>query len=180
MNHAVCLAAFTFCLVACNKGPEVDLHNASANQVAQAVKQSGVTSSATIEPGLWQSKVTLSGMKMPDVPPQYAARVKQAMANERTSKHCVTAEDLQKPRGEMFGQDKTCRFDHFTMGGGKIDAQMVCKVENLTHTTTMSGSYTPTTYSMDASSTGIGPQAGQTMKMHIDAQRVGECTGKED
>jgi hypothetical protein len=25
-----------------------------------------------------------------------------------------------------------------------------------------------------------GPQSGMTMKMHVDAQRVGECTGKDD
>jgi hypothetical protein len=66
------------------------------------------------------------------------------------------------------------------MGGGKIDIQMVCKQENLTQTTNMSGSYTPTTYSLDMSSAGTGPEQGMTMKMHVDAQRIGECTGKED
>jgi hypothetical protein len=66
------------------------------------------------------------------------------------------------------------------MGGGKIDIAMVCKQENMTNTTTMSGTYTPTTYSMDMNMNGSGPQQGMTMKMHVDAQRVGECTGKED
>jgi hypothetical protein len=50
----------------------------------------------------------------------------------------------------------------------------------MTQTTNMSGSYTPTTYSLDMNSSGSGPQSGMTMKMHVDASRVGECTGKDD
>jgi maltoporin len=87
---------------------------------------------------------------------------------------------VKKPKEDFFGADKSCRYDHFTMGGGKIDIAMVCKQENMTNTTTMSGTYTPTTYSMDMNMNGSGPQQGMTMKMHVDAQRVGECTGKED
>lgn len=180
MKRAVWVAVTVLALSACNKGPSVDLHNASANEVGKAVQQSGVADSGTIRPGLWESKVTMSGMQMPNMPPEYAARMKQAMASGQTHRQCVTPEDLQKPKGEMFGQDKTCTFEHFTMGGGRIDSKMVCKVENLTHTTTMTGSYTPTTYTLDMNSTGSGPQMGQAMKVHVDARRIGECTGKED
>jgi hypothetical protein len=45
----------------------------------------------------------------------------------------------------------------------------------------VSGSYTPTSYSIDTSMTGSGgEQNGMSMKMHVDSQRVGECTGKDD
>jgi len=116
------------------------------------------------------------------MPPQYAAKMKQEMAEHRNeaSKHCITAADVKKPKEDFFGADKSCHYDHFTMGGGKIDIAMVCKQENMTQTTNMSGSYTPTTYSLDMSSAGTGPEQGMTMKMHVDAQRIGECTGKED
>ena len=68
------------------------------------------------------------------------------------------------------------------MGGGKIDIQMVCSQEGSTQTTNMTGSYTPTSYAMDMSSSGSGggEVKGMSMKMHVDSQRVGECTGKED
>ena len=93
----------------------------------------------------------------------------------------MTAEDVKKPKAGFFGADKSCRYGHFTMGGGKIDIQMVCSEEHSTQTTSMAGSYTPTTYSMDMSSKGSGgQQSGMTMKMHIDAQRIGQCTGKDD
>jgi hypothetical protein len=186
MKHAVCVAASVLCLAACNKGPTVELKNATGNQVTNAVAQSGVmTSDSMIEPGLWQSKVTVLEMNVPGIPAQYAEKMKQSIAEHRNeaSKHCVTAEDVKKPKAGFFGADKSCRYGHFTMGGGKIDIQMVCNEEGATQTTNMIGSYTPTTYAMDMSSNSSGGDhtgAAMNMKMHVDAQRVGECTGKED
>lgn len=170
-------------IAACNKGPEVDLHNASANEVSQAIQQSGVMSSDTlVQPGLWESKVSVLDMTMPGIPPEYAGRMKEELAKHRndSNRHCIKPEDVKKPKEGFFGADKSCRYEHFTMGGGKIDIAMVCKQENMIQTTNMSGTYTPTTYSMDMSSVGTGPQQGMRMKMHIDSKRIGECTGKED
>src|SRR4051794_15302283 len=184
MKPAVCAVASVLALSACNKGPKVDLHNATGNQVTEAVTQSGVMNSGTmIEPGLWQSKVTIQEMSIPGMPAQFAERMKQSMATHRnqTSSHCVTEADVKKPKEDFFGADKSCKYDHFTMGGGKIDIAMTCKEQGSTQTTKMAGTYTPTTYSLDMSSTGSGgEQAGMTMKMHVDSQRIGQCTGKED
>jgi hypothetical protein len=184
MKYAVCVLTSVACLGACNKGPSVELHNATGNQVAAAVTRSGMMSSDTmIEPGLWQSKVTVEEMSIPGLPPEYAEKMKQTMAEHRNeaSSHCVTAADVKKPKEDFFGADKSCRYEHFTMGAGKIDIAMVCKQEGSTQTTNMAGSYTPTSYSMDMSSkgTGEGMQNGMTMKMRVDSQRVGECTGKQ-
>ena len=183
MKHGVFVAASVLCLSACNKGPSVDLHNASANQVSSAVQQSGMMNGdSMVQPGLWESNVTVQEMNIPGMPAQYAGRMKEEIAKqrERTSRHCIKPEDVKKPKEGFFGADKTCRYAHFTMGGGRIDIQMVCKEENMTQTTNLAGSYTPTTYSLDMNSIGTGPQSGMTMKMHVDAHRVGECTAKDD
>ena len=184
MKYVVCVLASVVALAACNKGPKVDVHNATGNEVAQAVKQSGVMSSETmIEPGLWRPKVTVLQMNIPGIPAQYAAQMKQSMAEheDRSSEHCVTAEQVKKPKEDFFGADKSCRYEHFAMGGGKMDIQMVCRGENMTRTTNMSGTYTPSSYSMDMSSEGSGGgQNGMSMKMHVDSQRVGECGAKQD
>ena len=140
MKSAVFAAATVLALTACNKGPDVDLHNANANQVSNAVQQSGVmTSDSMVEPGLWQSKVAVLEMNIPGIPAQYADRMKSEMAAHRNeaSKHCIKPEDVKKPKEGFFGADKSCRYDHFTMGGGKIDIQMICKQENITQTTDM-------------------------------------------
>jgi uncharacterized protein DUF3617 len=185
MKYAVCIIASVVCLSACNKGPQVNLKNATGNQVTQAVRQSGVmTSDYMIQPGEWQSKVTVSEMTIPGLPPQYAERMKQSMAEHRNqaTNHCVTPEQVKRPKEDFFGADKSCRYEHFTMGAGKIDIAMTCKEGAATQTTNLSGGYTPTTYSLDMSSkaTGGGMQAGMTMKMHVDAHRVGECSGKDE
>jgi len=184
MKHAAYALASVLCLTACNKGPQVNLRNATGNQVSQAVRQSGVmTSDSMVEPGLWESKVTVREMNIPGMPAQYADKMKQSIAEHRNegSKHCITAADVKKPKEDFFGADKSCKYDHFTMGGGKIDIAMVCHGEDSTQNMNMSGSYTPTTYSIDTSMSGSGGrEAGMSMKMHVDANRVGECTNKDD
>lgn len=182
MKQAACVIASILCLGACNKSPSVDLHNATGNQVDQAVQKSGVMSGGDtmVEPGLWQSKVTIKEMTMPGLPAQYANQMKQRMAEhqEQTSEHCLTPEEAKKPKEGFFHNDKSCHFAHFAMGGGKIDMQMVCNEEGSQQTMNMSGTYSRTSYSMDMSSNGTG-EGGMTMKMHVDSNRVGECTGKE-
>lgn len=184
MKYAVSILA-VLSLAACNKGPQVNLKNATAGEVTQAVKQSGVMNGGQmVEPGLWESKVTVQEMNIPGIPAQYADRMKQSMAEhqQQTSKRCLTAAEVRKPKEDFFaGEDKSCKYQHFTMGDGKIDIQMVCSEEGSTQTTSMSGSYTPTSYSMDMSSNASGGEAkGMTMKMHVDSRRVGECTGKNE
>jgi hypothetical protein len=184
MRNSGFLIACALPCAACNNSPSVDLNNASGNQVAQAVKRSGVMSGDTmVEPGLWQSKVTIKEMTIPGMPAQFADKMKQSMAEhqKQTSEHCLTKEDVKQPKEGFFaGQDKSCRYAHFTMGGGKMDIQMVCKMEGASQTTDMTGSYTPTSYAMDMSSHGSGGgQQGMVMKMHVDSQRIGECTGKD-
>ena len=171
-------------LAGCDNSPQVDLHNASGNQVAQAVRQSGMmTGDTMVEPGLWQSKVTVLEMHIPGMPAAFADKMKQSMAEhqQQSSRHCLTKEDVKKPKEGFFaGQDKSCHYAHFTMGGGKMDIQMVCDMEGATQTTDMAGSYTPTSYSMDMSSHGsAGGEKGMVMKMHVDSQRIGECSGKD-
>ena len=184
MKHAAYALASVLCLTACNKGPEVNLKNVTANQVTQAVKQSGVmTSDSMVQPGLWESKVTVQEMNIPGMPAQYADQMKKSMAEHRnsSSRHCIKPEDVKKPKEDFFGADKSCKYDHFTMGGGKIDVAMVCHEEETTQNMNISGSYTPTSYSIDTSMKGTGgEQNGMTMRMHVDADRVGECTSKDD
>jgi hypothetical protein len=184
MKQVTILIAGAAVLASCNKGPEVSLKNATGNQVTEAVKQSGVmTSDSMVQPGLWESKVTIQDLNFPGMPAQYLDRMKQSIAAHRndTNKHCIKPEDVKRPKEDFFGADKNCKYDHFTMGGGKIDVAMVCHEEDTTNNMNVTGTYTPTSYSIDTAMNGSGGhQNGMTMKMHVDARRVGECTGKDD
>ena len=48
-----------------------------------------------------------------------------------TYDYCLTPEQAKRPQGKFFNEQaaNNCRYDHFTMGGGKIDAAMRCNCE---------------------------------------------------
>ena len=62
------------------------------------------------------------------MPPEAAAQVKQAMAKNGSHEFttCLTEEDVKQPKGKFFTGNEQCRYDHFTMGDGQIDAAMRC------------------------------------------------------
>lgn len=185
MRIILCVIACALPLAACNKGPQVDEKNASVAEVAEKVRQSGGEASF-IRAGQWQSKVTIEKFEMPGMPPEMVQRMKTMMAQnqEHGFQTCLTAEDVKRPKEDFFaGKNNECRYDHFTMGGGKIDAEMHCGGKHgETQVMQMAGTYSPDNYQMQTSMKmegGETPQGSMAMTMRIEAQRTGECTGKE-
>jgi len=163
-------------LAACDSSPKVKADNAKPSEVA--AKMRDATDSGTfVRPGKWQSTVTIQEMTIPGMPPEFAARMKETMAKERQFESCLTPEQAKRPKGDFFAADKSCTYDHFEMGNGKIDATMRCAHEGMAQSMTMQGSYTPDQYQMSMASRmeGTGPQAGTVMKMHVEAKRIGNC-----
>ena len=182
MRYSIVLIAGAVPLAACNQGPEVRAENASAEEVAREIAQAG-GSDSFVRPGLWESKVTIEEMSIPGMPADMAAKMPSFEGRIDTSQSCLTPEEAKRPKEDFFtGDNKNCRYDHFTMAVGKIDAAMKCSGEQASQVMTMKGSYTPDTYNMQMSMKAEGGQgydAGMTMRMRVDAKRVGECTGKE-
>jgi hypothetical protein len=183
MRHAAVLIACALTMGACNKSPEVKARNATPAEVAEQVRASGGDQSL-IHPGLWESKVTIEKLEMPGMPPEMAGRMKTMMAQnqEHDFKSCVTAEDVKKPKEDFFaGKNNECRYDHFTMGGGKIDAEMHCGKGQIMK---MAGTYSPDSYQMQtsmiaAADKGDEGPGGMNMQMRIESKRVGECSAKQ-
>jgi hypothetical protein len=185
MKTAAILIACALPLAACNKSPQVNANNASVAEVAQKVREAGADATF-VNPGKWQSKVTIEEFDVPGMPPEMARRMKATMAQfqERSFETCLTKEEAKRPKEDFFtGRNSQCRYDHFTMGGGKIDAKMRCGGEGgATQVMAMVGTYSPEAYDMRMAMTREGgpkSSAGTTMKMHIESHRIGECTGKE-
>lgn len=183
MKYAVVLFACTVALSACNKGPEVDVKNASVGEVAEKVRDAA-GSGTLIDAGRWETKVSVLDVDMPGMPPQMAQQVKATMARvqDRGYTSCLTEADVRKPKEDFFaGRAKNCRYDHFTMSGGKIDAAMSCTSEQgQTVSMTMNGSYASDHYEADMAMDMTGPGAkGMKIKSHTESNRVGECKGDE-
>lgn len=182
MRTAVFLIAAVAAVAACNKSPEVHETNASIAQVQNAVRESGA-SEQFINPGKWQSKVTIESINVPGMPSEIAQRMKQTIAQVRGFESCLTKEDVKQPKEDFFtGKNDQCRYDHFTMSGGKIDAVMRCEEGNGTQVMRMAGTYSPDSYQMRMAMEhegGKADEAALAMKMRVEAHRVGQCTGNE-
>lgn len=185
MKIALCLIACALPLAACSKSATVHETNASVDEVANKVREASAGDSF-IRAGQWKSTVTIEQFAMPGVPAQAATRVREAMAQNqpRELTSCLTPEEAKQPKGNFFTGNDQCRYDHFTMGGGKIDAAMRCSGgAGGTQLMTMTGTYSSDRYQMQMAMTGEdmpGNASGMKMRMRVDARRTGECTGKED
>lgn len=172
------LAAVSLCtLAACRSEPEVDARNASVEEVANQVAQAD-DGTNFISPGQWQSVVTIEEVSAPGMPPEMAERMKTMMGGGQTAETCLTQEQVKRPSEEFFaGKGNQCRYDHFTMGDGKIDAKMRCTQGQVVQVMEMDGSYAPDRYQMNMQTNmeGGGPPGGMTMRMRVDAKRTGEC-----
>jgi hypothetical protein len=167
-------------LAACNKGPAVSAENASVAEVAKKVADAGGNDSF-VRPGKWESHVRMAEFSMPGAPPEVATTMRN-MQKDMVSTSCLTPDQAKKPSEDFFtGTDKNCRYDHFNIGGGKIDGEMNCSAQGTAQKMVMHGTYRPDAYQMEMSmktDAGVGPPGGMTMKMRVDAKRVGECDGK--
>jgi hypothetical protein len=184
MKHAAVLIACVLPLAACNKGPDVNLKNASAGEVAQKVREAGVEGSF-VEPGKWQTKVSVLDVEIPGMPAQIAQQMKQSMAKVQGSsfESCLTEADVKRPKEDFFaGENNDCRYDHFTMSGGKIDAALRCDAKaSGTMTMAINGTYSRNAYEATMAMDVSGGPGGKGMKMksHSESHRVGACTGDE-
>ena len=121
-------------------------------------------------------------MNAPGMPAQVADALKKQMGTSQVHRTCLTPEQTKNPKEDFFtGADKSCRYEHFRWGDGKVDMKLLCKHPQATQTMALSGTYQPESYqmAMTVTNTGSGPMENMTMKMKVDAKRVGECNASQ-
>ncbi|MFL6734757.1 MAG: DUF3617 domain-containing protein [Sphingomicrobium sp.] len=180
MNQAIAALIGLAMLAGCDNG-SVDEHNASVEQVAKAVEKA-TAGEEFVRPGKWASTISVDEISAPGMPPQLLAQMKGALGQEQKSESCLTPEQAKRPKADFFaGKNNDCRYDNFTMGTGKIDAKMRCNRNGISQVMEMAGTYAPETYTMSMKTNveGTGAPGGMTMRMHVSAKRVGECTEKQ-
>lgn len=163
------------------KKDAVAVQSASPQEAASAVAASGAE--IKLHPGTWEKTIKISKMDMPGLPPEMAAKMQARMGMARVYSDCLTKEQADRPTADFFQKDsKDCTFDHLTMGGGKIDMKMTCKVaQGGTTTMTASGTYDADsmalTSSVEAEQAAGAPRFASTTQ--ITAHRVSDaCAAK--
>ena len=171
-------------LGACGDRGAVEVENATVAEVANQVRAADGAGSERFQPGLWEATLKMEEVSAPGVPPQMVDQMRKAMSDQRSTT-CLTAADAEKPAADFFTgrQMDQCRYDHFRMGGGKLDARLTCVERGATQVMVMEGSYAPTSYRMrltaENNMKSAGAPGSMRMVMQVDARRTGECTGKE-
>jgi hypothetical protein len=182
MKPIVCAIASVLCLTACNKGPDINVKNASVGEVAQKVREASAGGSF-VSPGKWQTSVSVLDIDMPGMPPQMQRQMKQSMASmkEHRFESCLTEADVKRPKEDFFaGKNNECRYDHFTMSGGKIDAAMRCDGKpSGAMTMTINGTYSRDSWEATTAMEMSGPEGAMKMRSKSESHRVGECTAAE-
>ena len=182
MKTVARLVAAALALAACDREPNVDVRNATTEEVAKEVADAG-GSDNFVRPGKWESRVQIEEFDLPGAPPEAKTAMRGMHERAMVSESCLTPEEAKRPKEDFFaGKGKNCRYDNFTMGNGKVDAVMKCTGEGMAQTMAMQGSYSPDSYQMRMSmkaDAGAGPPGGMTMTMRVDAKRVGECDAKK-
>ena len=168
-------------LAACNSSPTVTANNATPKEVQQKIAAAGDLQ--MISPGRWEGVTHITEMKMPGLPPQMQARLASTRGDQKTV-HCVTPDEVKASKASLLGNSGgDCKYDHFAMGGGKIDGTATCHTDGGgTMKTSVSGTFSADSYHLDvrAEGTGTKPTENLTMGMSTDAKRVGECRGTPD
>ncbi|WP_293883774.1 DUF3617 domain-containing protein [Sphingomonas sp.] len=165
-------------LLACNKGPSVDVQNASVEDVAAKAK-----AALKIEPGLWTSNTEILSIEMPGIKDKaIAAQITNSMKGAKNPEftHCVTAAEAEKPSSEMFASKANgqCKYNNFQMANGRIDATMTCTPQGGVMKMAMNGTYSSTAYDMTmkmVTSNAQMPGGGMSMKAHTKGVRTGVC-----
>lgn len=131
----------------------------------------GAADPMLIQPGKWQTTVTVIDMKMPKAPPGMAAAMK---GRPMTTSHCVTAEQARQGPRAVLKADSGCRFTKYSAANGRIATTMVCNRPGGSMTAVSNGSYTPTSYQMTGQTTATG-QMPMTMTSRAVGKRTGTC-----
>ncbi|HLO20883.1 MAG TPA: DUF3617 domain-containing protein [Sphingomicrobium sp.] len=183
MKRSTVIIACTAALANCNKPPQVHEKNASIEQVANAVSTSGVANDLYLKAGEWKVTAAVDEMDIPGLPPEAQSQMKQAMSQRGNTsyQYCLTAEQAKKPGGKFFNRqaDRNCRYDHFSMGDGKIDAVLRCAAPAGSMSMAIDGTYSADSYSTHVSMNMEGGQK-MTMKMRSEAHRIGECNPEDE
>lgn len=133
----------------------------------------------TILPGEWELVMKSNIKTMPGMDAKTAAMIRQSMAKPMVIRDCLTADEIKRDPGAMMGKEAGCTTKNFRMSGGVLSADRVCKQDGTTTTSTMRGSYTPTSYKIAGAVNRSGGEGAMAMTMDLTGRRVSAvCSAK--
>jgi hypothetical protein len=171
------LAIGTLALGACGGSDTVEAENESVESVAARV----AGSDARPRPGRWETKMNIVEVNMPGLTSGMRDMMKQQLGGQKPFVSCLTKEEAEKSEREIFEPPNVqeCKYNSFSMGAGRLAADMTCKDESGTRSMQMAGTYGSEAYAMQLTSEGDMGGQKMSMAMEVESRRVGDCDGSE-
>lgn len=179
MNRLAIVLPAIALLAGCNGGTTIKAENASMAEVAEAAKDA-----VKLEPGKWETTVSILSMDGPGLPPQVVEQMKAQMKDQKVET-CLTPEQVKNPPKDMFGSAANCTYEKFEMSGGKMSGTLVCKAPAGAAMGdirgTVSGNFASTSYDVTSETTMNmpampGATGGKiTSKTKVTGKRIGAC-----
>jgi hypothetical protein len=180
-TRMIATAALALTLAACGKSGNGTGNATTSSGPAAAAPSSAPAGGAKLRPGLYETamEMTISGL-----PPEVA---KAMAAHKTTGRSCVTAQDANRPNGDLFGgkQAQGCEQKDVVYSGGRIHGTMVCAPRGkgaAASTFTMDGRYSNDGFDVTMKIVSAVEGRSMTMEGHTIGRRVGDCPAgmKED
>lgn len=124
-----------------------------------------------IQPGKWQTTVTIVDVQMPRAPPDIAAAMKE---RPTTVTACVTPEQAKAGPRAALKANAGCRFTEYSAARGRIATKMVCNRPGGAMTAVSSGTYSATRYDMIGKAV-MGDAMKGTVTTRTASRRIGGC-----
>ena len=125
-------------------------------------------------PGLWTHQtdmITAEGTGYP----QWMVK----MAGSKSRKACYTAQQAANEPHVLLAQDEKakCRTTRFVLAGGKLDYVAVCTNKRFPEPLTVAsvGTYTPASYAMTSTATGMKKGTPVKIVTKATGKRIGDC-----
>lgn len=176
--HKPASAILGLSLAACSQQSGTTTVTANADTGAVTTTTTGnppTAASMGIQPGKWQTIVTITDIKMSGLPA--GMKLPARVSEPTTVTSCVTPEQAAKGPGDFLkASGGKCTATSSSYAGGKIDVAMSCTLPSGTLTTHSTGTYSPTAMTSDAEASMTGHVA-MSEKVHTEAKRIGDCAG---
>ncbi|MFN3989140.1 MAG: DUF3617 domain-containing protein [Erythrobacter sp.] len=160
-------------LAACSGEGQVDADGDGAISGSEAAGAAAAMPKP--EAGLYRATITMTGI---DIPGMGADMKGHGGGMTTTNEYCLTKADVENGFEEMMkrGQDGSCRYDKFSVAGGKLDAVMLCQTDEGEARMEMTGTATPTGSQFDAKmNMDLDGRGNGTMRFSAKHERIGDC-----
>jgi len=128
-----------------------------------------------LQPGRWETKTRIDWVDKAGL----TAEARREILNQESAlDQCLPDNEARRPDANFFagGDGSECEYKRLAMQGGLVDAVMSCTATPGSIELAMTGTYTRTSYSLDATATTLGvPGAPLRTTAKLEGNWLGPC-----